>query len=152
MLLIYHGKKKKTPQGPVQHAGAWVIGVGGLGDPGITLLPGTNTVPAERWKMVCKHPDVVKAIACNALEIVEAEKGSKLVEVPTGKSMQNLPRDLTSLTLEKAEPVIKNCVNVEALKRWAAEDDRKGIHELCKEQVEYIDQLEEQGKAQAEGS
>ena len=100
---------------------------------GITFYPGdfgesgSNLVTPEDWDKIKDLPAIKRRLETGLMYVVAS---------PTGKEdpSKSTP-SITSFTLPQATNMIEACTNMDVLKIWRDEDDRKGVQSAIAKQI-----------------
>lgn len=96
----------------------------------ITLLPGVNDVPDRDWSKAKEIKLVGLQLKAKTFEEVGSSKESP------GAGEQKSPKDMK---VDDAVKLIGETYDRELLKRWALEDERKGVQKAIADQQELIE-------------
>lgn len=98
----------------------------------IPLVPGANTLSDANWASIKDHPDVVKKLKANTLEVVESKKSDKTEnsEEPTG--------EIGALNSKDAIALVGETHNTVELNKWKESETRAGVIKAIDKKLEEI--------------
>lgn len=89
----------------------------------LTLDPGTNHLSEAQFSTLAAHPDFKAYVNRKALIIQEPKEEVELVP------LSDIPANLSAYNLTEAGDIIDNTHDVDVLKRWLKDENRKGARD-----------------------
>lgn len=95
----------------------------------ITLKPGINDIPIEKWEMAKKKGGVKKRL--NDGSVKELEGASETTDETTA---------ISEMRVGEAVDIIKRTYDIKLLENWLDSDNRSGITKACRKQLDFIEE------------